>query len=219
MTRLRFASLVLFTALICGGIAHGAYLWFYSDPLTSISSANWYQNGTLSAGPSLKGPAGPANQLSVAATQTLAPGQPATVSVSGAAPAQQLTFGIPQGVQGPQGTPGDLAVFAELGVFAGGVLDLSGYPQGGVLHVTLAGNVTGWSLPAVIAGRQQVWEVVLQQDATGGRAVVWPTGWWADSGLAPAPSTAAGARCRVAVVQSPLGVEVRQVAQALGQLP
>lgn len=55
------------------------------------------------------GEAGPPNVLTVAATNTLAPGTPAAVTIAGSSPSQALTFGIPAGVAGepgPEGPPG-----------------------------------------------------------------------------------------------------------------
>ena len=42
---LAFLVLVLATA----SLVHGAYNWYYTDPLTSINGAYWTQNGSLTA--------------------------------------------------------------------------------------------------------------------------------------------------------------------------
>ncbi len=52
------------------------------------------------------GPAGPANVLTVAATNTGLPGSSATVTISGTPPAQALTFTVPSGIAGPTGPAG-----------------------------------------------------------------------------------------------------------------
>lgn len=60
----------------------------------------------LDAHPGPTGPAGPSNILSVAATNTIAAGQNASVTISGTSPAQTLTFNIPKGQDGVLGGPG-----------------------------------------------------------------------------------------------------------------
>lgn len=52
------------------------------------------------------GPAGPANELTVGTVETLAPGEDATVVITGESPKQVINFGIPQG---EKGDPGDAA--------------------------------------------------------------------------------------------------------------
>lgn len=74
--------------------------------------------------PGATGAAGPANTLTVGTITTLAPGELATVAITGTAPNQTISFGIPQGatgatgatgaqgiqgIQGIQGVPGDAA--------------------------------------------------------------------------------------------------------------
>lgn len=53
------------------------------------------------------GPPGPANELTIGTVTTLAPGSPATATLTGESPAQILSFGIPQGATGNQGEKGD----------------------------------------------------------------------------------------------------------------
>lgn len=62
--------------------------------------------------PGVQGDAGPANVLSVTATNTLEPGQPASVTISGVSPAQALTFNIPKGAKGDIGPANTLTVLA-----------------------------------------------------------------------------------------------------------
>lgn len=71
-----------------------------SSPTTSIASGA----GVSPAG--LQGPAGSDNVLSISAVNTLPAGSPATVSISGTSPTQQLTFGIPVGATGATGAAG-----------------------------------------------------------------------------------------------------------------
>jgi hypothetical protein len=54
-----------------------------------------------------KGDTGPANTLSIGATVTLAPGSPATAAITGDAPDQELSLGIPEGLKGDKGDQGD----------------------------------------------------------------------------------------------------------------
>lgn len=54
-------------------------------------------------GGNFKGPAGPANTLTIGTVTTTAPGSSATASVTGTAPNQTLNLGLPQGATGPQG--------------------------------------------------------------------------------------------------------------------
>ena len=60
----------------------------------------------IAANPGPAGSAGPANVISVAAPNTLSPGQNASVTISGTSPSQSLTFNIPRGIDGVLGGPG-----------------------------------------------------------------------------------------------------------------
>ena len=60
----------------------------------------------IEANPGPQGVPGPANVLSVAATNTLSAGQDASVVISGTSPSQTLTFNIPRGQDGILGGPG-----------------------------------------------------------------------------------------------------------------
>jgi hypothetical protein len=62
----------------------------------------------------LTGQTGPATQLSVASTTTVAAGTNASVAISGTAPNQSLAFTIPQGIQGIQGPTGSSGATALL---------------------------------------------------------------------------------------------------------
>lgn len=54
-----------------------------------------------------KGDAGPANQLEILETKTVSPNTPASVSITGEAPNQRLSFAIPKGNDGDKGDKGD----------------------------------------------------------------------------------------------------------------
>ena len=88
------------------------------------------------------GPAGPANTLTIGTVETLAPGQPATAQITGEAPNQTLSLGIPQGQTGQTGAtpalsmgqvetlePGEPATAELTGTPEAPVLSL-GIPQG-----------------------------------------------------------------------------------------
>lgn len=73
----------------------------------------------IAANPGPQGVAGPANVITVAATNTINPGQSASVTISGTAPSQSLTFNIPRGVDGVLGGPGPANVLTVGTVAAG----------------------------------------------------------------------------------------------------
>lgn len=73
----------------------------------------------IAANPGPQGAAGPANVITVAATNTIDPGQNASVTISGTAPSQSLTFNIPRGVDGVLGGPGPANVLSVGTVSAG----------------------------------------------------------------------------------------------------
>jgi len=73
----------------------------------------------IAANPGPQGVAGPANVITVAATNTINPGQNASVTISGTAPSQSLTFNIPRGVDGVLGGPGPANVLSVGTVAAG----------------------------------------------------------------------------------------------------
>ena len=73
----------------------------------------------IAANPGPQGAAGPANVITVAATNTIAPGQNASVTISGTSPSQSLTFNIPRGVDGVLGGPGPANVLSVGTVAAG----------------------------------------------------------------------------------------------------
>jgi hypothetical protein len=73
----------------------------------------------IAANPGPQGATGPANVITVAATNTIDPGQSASVTISGTAPSQSLTFNIPRGVDGVLGGPGPANVLSVGTVSAG----------------------------------------------------------------------------------------------------
>jgi hypothetical protein len=73
----------------------------------------------IAANPGPQGATGPANVITVAATNTINPGQSASVTISGTAPSQSLTFNIPRGVDGVLGGPGPANVLSVGTVSAG----------------------------------------------------------------------------------------------------
>lgn len=73
----------------------------------------------IAAHPGPTGATGPSNVITVAATNTLSPGQNASVTISGTSPSQSLTFNIPRGIDGVLGGPGPSNVLNTGTVVAG----------------------------------------------------------------------------------------------------
>jgi hypothetical protein len=73
----------------------------------------------IAANPGPQGVEGPANVITVAATNTINPGESASVTISGTSPSQSLTFNIPRGVDGVLGGPGPANVLSVGTVSAG----------------------------------------------------------------------------------------------------
>jgi hypothetical protein len=65
--------------------------------------------------PGTPGAAGPANTLAIGTVSTLGAGASATASITGAAPAQTLNLGIPQGPVGPTGLTGGTGLTGPVG--------------------------------------------------------------------------------------------------------
>lgn len=69
-----------------------------------------------SGGGGTQGPPGPANTLTIGEVETLAPGEHATAVITGEAPNQTLSLGIPAGVPGEGGDPwADLSMTTATG--------------------------------------------------------------------------------------------------------
>ena len=99
----------------------------------------------IAANPGPQGTAGPANVLSVAATNTLNAGQSATVTISGTSPAQSLTFNIPRGQDGILGGPGPSNVLS-IGTVSSGAsasATITGTSPSQVLNLVLPKGDTG----------------------------------------------------------------------------
>lgn len=143
---------------------------------------------TVDAG-NVRGPAGPANSLSIGTVTTGAAGSAATASVTGAAPSQTLSLGIPQGTPGNQGNPGDMVTVVGPASISGAVdLQITDLPSTRLR--TLAGNVT-LTLPTPASTLSGTITFVLTQDATGGRTIAWPAAVKWPDGIAQQPAAAA----------------------------
>ena len=81
------------------------------------------------------GASGPANTLTVGTVTTLAPGELATVEITGTAPNQTVNFGVPAGEQGAQGPAG--ADGEAYGNIDGGQANTN---YGGTVTVVQGGN-------------------------------------------------------------------------------
>jgi endosialidase-like protein len=64
----------------------------------------------------ITGGPGPANVLSIGTTTTLPPGSAATATITGVSPAQTLSLGIPEGVQGALGPQGPIGADGPQGI-------------------------------------------------------------------------------------------------------
>lgn len=120
-----------------------------------------------------------------------------------------------QGQTGQQGPPGDLADYYDLGTISSGTINLSTYAQGGVFRLTLSANVTAVTLPAVITGKQTVFEMIIAQDSTGSRTITWPSSIKSSFGFDAVLSTAANAVDVVAITRNAWGDQHRIIEQAL----
>lgn len=88
----------------------------------------------------------------------------------------------------PQGAPGDVTPASSS---TGTTLAVSVIPS--TYTLTMSGNVTSITLPSPSASIAATATLILIQDATGSRTVTWPVSVKWNEGVAPQPSTAAGA--------------------------
>ena len=79
----------------------------------------------IDANPGPQGEVGPANSLDVIATNTITAGLNASVTISGTAPSQHLTFNIPKGQDGVLGGPGPSNVLTIGSVTSGATASAS----------------------------------------------------------------------------------------------
>lgn len=87
---------------------------------------------------------------------------------------------------------GDRSTSTSLGNVSG-VVNLSGYIRSRTLRAVLTGNITSITLPTLTDSEALSIILVLTQDATGGRTIVWPTGLSSD-GVKPVLSTSPNAK-------------------------
>jgi len=101
---------------------------------------NGSTNGPVTVAP--RGPAGPANNLSIGTVTTVAPGLPAGASISGTPPSQTLNLSIPQGATGATGPANSLSIGT---VTNGGsaAASITGTAPAQVLNLTLPAGPTG----------------------------------------------------------------------------
>jgi hypothetical protein len=102
----------------------------------------------IAANPGPQGAAGPANVITVAATNTINPGQSASVTISGTSPSQSLTFNIPRGVDGVLGGPGPANVLSVGTVAAGNagtqpIVTITGTAPSQTINFTIPRGDTG----------------------------------------------------------------------------
>lgn len=116
-----------------------------------------------------KGDAGPANQLEILETKTVSPNTPASVSITGEAPNQYLSFAIPKGNEGAKGDKGDKGA-------PGALTNASSY------HIVGPGRPdTPSSTAGTITGNEPVGATYYSEDGASVGAYVWmrrPGGKW-----------------------------------------
>lgn len=78
---------------------------------------------------------------------------------------------------------GSFAMAAQAVAIVAGQITLD-YALGQQVEILLDQDVTGITLTGMPAAGA-IMELILTQDATGGRAVTWPTGWLAAGGFRP----------------------------------
>lgn len=102
----------------------------------------------IAANPGPQGTAGPSNVITVAATNTLSPGQNASVTISGTSPSQSLTFNIPRGTDGVLGGPGPANTLTVGTVSAGSsgtqpIVTITGTAPSQTINFTIPRGDTG----------------------------------------------------------------------------
>jgi hypothetical protein len=102
----------------------------------------------IAANPGPQGTAGPSNVITIAATNTLSPGQNASVTISGTSPSQSLTFNIPRGVDGVLGGPGPANTLTVGTVSAGSsgtqpIVTITGTAPSQTINFTIPRGDTG----------------------------------------------------------------------------
>ena len=102
----------------------------------------------IAAHPGPDGAAGPSNVITVAATNTLDPGQNASVTISGTSPSQSLTFNIPRGIDGVLGGPGPANTLTVGTVSAGSsgtqpIVTITGTAPSQTINFTIPRGDTG----------------------------------------------------------------------------
>ena len=116
-----------------------------------------------------KGDTGPANQLDVIETKTVSPNTPASVTITGEAPNQHLSFAIPKGNDGDKGDKGDKGA-------PGALTNASSYHIVGPGRPDIPSSTAG-----VIKGNEPVGATYYSEDGAGVGAYVWmrrPGGKW-----------------------------------------
>ena len=135
----------------------------------------------------LIGPTGPANSLSIGTVSTLTPGSNATATITGSAPSQTLSLGIPQGAAGTitVGTVTTVdssqeATVENVGTLGDAILNFE-IPQGlaasiAVGDVTTAVNGTPASVQNVGTAEEAIFDFVIPAGPTGPQGPIGLTG-------------------------------------------
>ena len=151
-----------------------------------------------------KGDAGPANQLEILETKTVSPSTPASVSITGEAPNQRLSFAIPKGNDGDKGDKGDKGA-------PGALTNASTYHIVGPGRPDVPSSTAG-----TITGNEPVGATYYSADGAGVGAYLWrrrPGGTWevtdGDTGWRAVGTIENGGTVAVAVRRTPERVEWR----------
>jgi hypothetical protein len=135
----------------------------------------------IDANPGPQGDPGPANVLTVQATNTIDPGQNASVTITGTSPSQSLTFNIPRGQDGIIGGPGPSTTIT-IGTVTAGVDEndydatMTGTSPSQVLNLVLPRGLQGIQGPQGIPGPTTVAVGTTTTGAAGTNASVTNTG-------------------------------------------
>lgn len=167
------------------------------------------------------GPPGPANSLTIGDVDTLETGQPATVEITGTAPAQVVNFGLPKGNTGTAATiavgdvltvaPGEDATVTNVGTSGAAVFDFE-IPAGAAATIAVGDVTTGaagssasvtnvgsasaaefdFTIPRGDKG-EKGWSPRFALASDGARRVLRVTSWVGGEGAAPATGQYVGA--------------------------
>lgn len=157
----------------------------------SKATVQWVVNKAVVTAIGGIGPSGPANVLTIGAVETLPPGEPATASITGTAPAQVLNLGLPNGDIGGIGPAGTIEV-NEVNTGAPGspvIIENVGTPEHALLNITIPEGGKGDIGDKGDKGWSPVFAIIVD----GARRVLQVTDWGGGEGTKPATGGYVGA--------------------------